>query len=75
MAAMAPMVETDVNNTLLFTETSVLTLIEDTLRRFHHLYEGTNMINRGTIILQGTANFGGRGMSVLHNEGLFDVQV
>jgi hypothetical protein len=32
------------------------------------------MINRGTIILQGTANFGGRGLSVLHNEGLFDVQ-
>lgn len=64
----------DVNNTLLFTETSVLTIIEDPEIRFHHLYEGTNMINRGTVILQGTANIGGRGLSVLHNEGLFDIQ-
>ncbi|MEO8232525.1 MAG: T9SS type A sorting domain-containing protein [Ignavibacteriota bacterium] len=64
---------TNVNNSLLFTETSVLTIIEDTLRRFHHLYEGTYLTNLGTIKLQGTANLGIRGLSILKNEGIFDV--
>ena len=41
---------------------------------FHSLYEGTYMINRGTIILQGDGGVGGRGLSTLHNEGLFDIQ-
>ncbi len=63
-----------VNNTLLLTETSVLTLKQDPANPWYHLYEGTNMINRGTIILQGSGKFGGRGLSVLHNEGLFDIQ-
>ncbi|MBK7629242.1 MAG: hypothetical protein IPJ23_00595 [Ignavibacteriales bacterium] len=64
----------DVNNTLLFTETSVVTMTDNPEHNFHTLYEGTYMINRGTIILQGNGGVGGRGMSTLHNEGLFDIQ-
>ncbi len=64
----------DVNNTLLFTETSVVTMTYNSEHNFHTLYEGTYMINRGTIILQGDGAVGGRGLSTLHNEGLFDIQ-
>ncbi len=64
----------DVNNMLLFTETSVVTMTYNSEHNFHTLYEGTYMINRGTIILQGNGGVGGRGMSTLHNEGLFDIQ-
>jgi len=64
----------DVNNMLLFTETSVVTMTYNPDHNFHTLYEGTYMTNRGTIILQGDGGVGGRGLSTLHNEGLFDIQ-
>ena len=64
---------TIVNNSLIFAEGSVVTLVEDTLHRFHLLYEGTYLTNRGTIKLQGTANLAVRGLSILKNEGIFDV--
>ncbi len=63
----------NVNNSLIFAEGSVVTLVEDTLHRFHLLYEGTYLTNQGTIKLQGTANLAVRGLSILKNEGIFDV--
>ncbi|HMN24964.1 MAG TPA: hypothetical protein PKE38_10710, partial [Ignavibacteriaceae bacterium] len=64
-----------VNNTLLFTETSVVTMTDDNPEQnWHGLLEGTYMINRGTIILQGDGNVLARGLSTLHNEGLFEIQ-
>jgi hypothetical protein len=64
---------TIVNNALIFADGSVVTLVEDALHPFHHLYEGTYLTNLGTIKLQGSANLGVRGLSILKNEGVFDV--
>ncbi len=39
-----------------------------------YLNGGINLINRGTILKQGTANLGIRGLSVLKNENVVDIQ-
>lgn len=40
----------------------------------HRFYEGITVINKGTIKCIGTSNIGVRGLSVVQNEGLFDMQ-
>ena len=61
------------NDSLIFAEGSVVNIVEDPAHPYHHLYETTNLTNRGTIKLQGSVDFGIRGNSILKNEGLFDV--
>jgi hypothetical protein len=40
----------------------------------HRFYEGITIINQGSITCIGSSNIGIRGLSVVHNEGLFDIQ-
>ncbi len=62
-----------VNNTLLLAEGSTLTFGEDP-ESYYFLEGGTNLINRGTIILQGNTSIYARGFSIIINEGVFDLQ-
>ncbi|MEO8166667.1 MAG: T9SS type A sorting domain-containing protein [bacterium] len=63
----------NVNSTFIINAGARLVFESDATPQTHHLYEGTTLINRGTIILGGNANLGIRGLAVLRNEGLFEV--
>ena len=64
----------DVNSSLIISPGAKLIIDTDVTPETHRFYEGITVINQGTITCVGSSNIGVRGLSVVQNEGLFDMQ-
>jgi hypothetical protein len=64
----------DVNSKFIISPGAKLIIDTDATPQTHRFYEGITVINQGTITCVGSSNIGVRGLSVVQNEGLFDMQ-
>ncbi len=65
----------DINSIFTVGSNATITILTDPIPPTHylHFYEGITVINQGIINFGGTINLGIRGLSVVRNEGLFNV--